>query len=51
MSDSALMKATTSLTFSLCVPPSPVPQALGLTWHAEAIPVVGEVAVNKQDEK
>lgn len=28
--------------------PLPVPQALGLAWHAEAIPVVGEVAVNKQ---
>lgn len=28
--------------------PLPVPQALSLAWHAEAIPVVGEVAVNKQ---
>ena len=30
---------------------SPVPQALSLTWHAETIPVVGEVAEKKQDEK
>lgn len=27
----------------------PVPEALSLAWHAEAIPVVGEVAVNKHD--
>lgn len=32
-------------------PPSPVPQALSLAWHAEAIPVVGEVAANKQDKE
>lgn len=30
--------------------PLPVPQALGLAWHAEAISIVGEVAVNKRDE-
>lgn len=28
---------------------SPVPQALRLAWHAEAVPVVGEVAVNTQE--
>lgn len=31
--------------------PSPVPQALSLAWHAEAIPVVGEVTVKKQDKE
>lgn len=29
----------------------PVPQALSLAWHAEAIPVVGEVTVDKKDKK
>ena len=29
----------------------PVPQALGLARHTEAIPVVGEVAVNKPDRE
>lgn len=30
---------------------SPVPQALRLARHAEAVPVVGEVAVNKQENR
>lgn len=28
---------------------SPVPQALRLAWHTEAVPVVGEVAVNREN--
>lgn len=30
---------------------SPVPQALRLAWHTEAVPVVGEVAVNTQENR
>lgn len=30
---------------------SPVPQALRLAWHTEAVPVVGKVAVNKQENR
>lgn len=33
------------------LPFSPVPQALSVARHAEAIPVVWEVAVHKQEEK
>lgn len=29
----------------------PVPQALSVAWHAEAIPVVGEVTVDKEDKE
>lgn len=50
------VKSTTGTTQTLCYStrpnifssPSPVPQALSLARHAEAIPVVGEVTVNKQ---
>lgn len=30
---------------------SPVPQALRLAWHTEAVPVVGKVAVNTQENR
>lgn len=30
---------------------SPVPQALRLAWHTEAVPIVGEVAVNTQENR
>lgn len=30
---------------------SPVPQAFRLSWHTEAVPVVGEVAVNTQQKQ